>query len=182
VVFEQAFDPAPFRLTGQPLWVRGGGREVRLSTTRDEPVATHPRAPGPGARAPRPDHPPLGKIPGAFWPRRSCRALAAAVGPATMVLVDTPSADPGLDRLPRVVRVLKLRERVGSPRLEAACARAPHFGALTYRTWKRTLDRRLEAEPLPGTPAPTPACAFARTAAELPGALAGGAAWSSTAN
>jgi hypothetical protein len=42
VVFAQAFYPAPFRLVGQPRWVRGGSQEVRRSTTRDELVATHP--------------------------------------------------------------------------------------------------------------------------------------------
>jgi hypothetical protein len=30
VVFEQAFYSAPFRLMGQPLWIRGGSQEVRL--------------------------------------------------------------------------------------------------------------------------------------------------------
>jgi Mu transposase, C-terminal domain/Integrase core domain len=178
VVFEHAFYSAPFRLIGQPLWVRGGSREVHLYTTRYELVATHPRAPRPGARVTQPDHLPPEKIPGAFWTRESCRALAAEVGPATMALVDTLLADPVLDRLPRVIRVLKLRERVGSPRLEAACVRALHFGDLTYRTLKRMLDQRLEAEPLPVNFAPMPACMFVRTAAELLGDLAGGAAWS----
>ena len=43
VVFEQAFYSAPFRLLGQPLWVRGGSQQVSLYTTRYELVATHPR-------------------------------------------------------------------------------------------------------------------------------------------
>jgi hypothetical protein len=30
VVFEQAYYSAPFRLVGQPLWVRGGARTVEL--------------------------------------------------------------------------------------------------------------------------------------------------------
>ena len=104
--------------------------------------------------------------------------LAAEVGPATTPRVEALLADPVLDRLPRVIRVLKRRERVGSPRLEAACARALHFGDLTYRTLQRILDQGLEAEALPGTPPPVPACTFVRTAAELLGALTGGASWS----
>ena len=131
VVFEQAFYSAPFRLIGQRLWVRGGNQEVRLDTTRDQLVATHPRAPRPGGRVTQPAHLPPEQIPGAFWTRASCRALAAEVGPATTQPVEVRLADPVLDRLPRVIRVLKLRERVGSPRLEAACARALHFGDLT---------------------------------------------------
>ncbi|MGH8059566.1 MAG: IS21 family transposase [Candidatus Entotheonellia bacterium] len=178
VVFEQAFYSAPFRLIGQLLWVRGGRQEVRISTTRYELVATHPRAPRPGARGTHPDHLPPEKIPGAFWTRATCQALAAEVGPATAQLVDTLLADAVLDRLPRVIRVLKLRERVSPQRLAAACARALHFGDLSYRTLKRILDQRLEAEGLPAAPAPTPACMFVRTAAELLGELAGGAPWS----
>jgi len=178
VVFEQAFYSAPFRLIGQLLWVRGGSQEVRLYTTRYELVATHPRAPRPGTRVTHPDHLPPEKIPGAFWTRETCQALAAEVGPATLQLVETLLVDPVLDRLPRVIRVLKLRERVGPPRLEAACARAFHFGDLTYRTLTRILDQGLEAEGLPAPAAPAPATTFVRTAAELLGDLAGGAPWS----
>lgn len=175
VVFEQAFYSAPFRLVGQPLWVRGSSQEVRLYTTRYELVATHPRAPRAGARLTHPDHVPPAKVPGALWTRETCRALALEVGPATTQLVDTLLADPVLDRLPRVIRVLKLQERVGRQRLEAACARALHFGDLTYRTLTRILDRGLEAEGLPAAPAPTQASTFVRTAAELLGNLVGGA-------
>jgi hypothetical protein len=69
---------------------------------RDELVATHPRAPRAGARMTHLDHLPPEKIPGAFWTREGCQALAAEVGPATVHLVETLLADPVLDRLPRV--------------------------------------------------------------------------------
>ena len=95
-----------------------------------------------------------------------------------MHLVETLLADPVLDRLPRVIRVLKLRERVGTPRLEATCARALSFGDLTYRALTRILDRGLEAEGLPTLTVPAPASTFVRTAADLLGDLAGGASWS----
>jgi Integrase core domain len=180
VVFEQAFYSAPFRLMGQPLWVRGGSQEVRRYTTRDELVATHPRAPRAGARMTHLDHLPPAKIPGACWTREGCQALAAEVGPATVPLVETLLADPVRDRLPRVIRVLKLRERVGTPRLEAACARALSCGDLTSQTLTRLLDRDLEAEGFPTLTVPAPASTFVRTAAALLGDLAGGAAWSST--
>ena len=153
---------------------------MRLYTRHDAVVATHPRAPRPGARVTQPDHLPPEKIPGAFWTRESCRVLAAAVGPATTLLVETLLADPVLDRRPRVIRVLKRRERIGLPRLEAACARALHYGDLSYRTLTWILDQGLEAEPLLVPPAPVPARTLVRTAAELLGALVGGAPWSST--
>ena len=180
VVFEQAFDSAPFRLVGQRLWVRGGSQEVRLYTRHYELVATHPRAPRPGARVTHPEPLPPEKVPGAFWTRESCRTLAAEVGPATTHLVDTLLADPVLDRLPRVIRVLKRRERVGAPRLEAACALALHDGDLSYRTLTRILDQGLEAERLLVPPAPVPASTSVRTAVERLGDLVGGVPWSST--
>jgi hypothetical protein len=130
---------------------------VRLYTSPYALVATHPRAPHAGARLTHPDHLPPEKVPGACWTRESCRGLAAEVGPATTQLVDTLLADPVVDRLPRVIRVLKRRERVGAPRLEAACARALHFGDLTDRTLQRILDQGLEAEALPVPSPPVPA-------------------------
>ena len=96
VVFEQAFYSAPFRLIGQPLWVRGGSREVRLYTTRYELVATHPRA---GARMTHLDHLPPEKISGAFWTREGLPGARGEVGPSTVHLVETLLADPVLDRL-----------------------------------------------------------------------------------
>jgi hypothetical protein len=121
------------------------------------------------------DHVPPAKIPGAFWTREGCQALAAEVGPATVHLVETLLADPVRERLPRV---LKRRERVGTPWLEAACARALYFGDLTYQTLTRILARGLEAEGLSTLTVPAPASTFVRTAAALLGDLAGGASWS----
>jgi hypothetical protein len=81
-----------------------------------------------------------------------------------------------VDRHSRVVRVLKLRERVGDHRLEAACARALPFGDLTYRTLKHILDQGLEAE-MPPAPTAAPARTFVRSAAELLGHVFGGLTW-----
>jgi hypothetical protein len=128
------------------------------------------------------DHVPPEQILGAFWTREGCQALAAKVGPATVHLVETLLANPVLDRLPRVIRVLKRRERVGTPRLEAACARALSCGDLTSQTRTRILARGLEAEGLSTRTVPAPASTCVRTAAALLGDLAGGASWSSTSS
>lgn len=176
VVFEQAFYSAPFRLIGQTLWVRGGSQTVRLYTADYALVATHPRAQHPGERLTHPDHLPPEKVPGAFWTRELCQALAGEVGAATAQFVATLLADPVVDRHARVVRVLQLRDTVGDERLELACARALRFGDLTYVTLKRILDQGLEAEP-PPVPAAVPARTFVRTATELLGHLFGGVTW-----
>ena len=50
VVFEQSYYSAPFRLVGQPLWVRGGTQSVQIYTSDYQLVATHTRALKPGQR------------------------------------------------------------------------------------------------------------------------------------
>jgi len=176
-VFEQSFYSAPFRLFGQRLWVRGGNGTVRIYTADYALVATHPRAQQPGERHTHPDHLPPHKLPGLEWTRERCHALAAELGPATTELVQPLLADPVVDRHSRVVRVLKLRERVGDGRLEAASARALRYGDLTYRTLTHILDQGLEAEAVPPPAAHPPARTFVRSATELLGHLFGGVTW-----
>jgi hypothetical protein len=178
VVFDNAFYSVPFRLVGQRLWVRGGSQTVRLYSTNYELLATHPRAQHPGERLTHLDHLPPEKLPQLTWTREMCHAMAGEVGTAATQLVQTLLDDHVLDRHPRVVRILKLRETVGDARLEAACARALRFGDLTYITIKRILDQGLEAETVPPSSAPAPARTFVRTASELLGHLFGGVAWS----
>jgi transposase len=177
VVFDNAFYSVPFRLVGQRLWVRGGSQTVRLYSISYELIATHPRAQHPGERLTHLDHLPPEKLPQLTWTRQMCQAMAAEVGKATAELVQTLLNDRVLDRHPRVVRILKLREIVGDGRLEAACARALHFGDLTYITIKRILDQGLEPEEAAPSPVPAPARTFVRSATELLGHLFGGVTW-----
>jgi transposase len=178
VTFENAYYSVPFRLVGQQMRVRGGAREVRLYTVDYELVATHARAPQPGVRQTHLDHLPPYKLPGLTLTRDHAQAQAAAVGPATATLVAALLADPVLDRLPQAGRVLRLAARYDAPRLEAACARALHFGDPAYRTVAAILAQGLETAPVPPLlpPAP-PAATFRRTATELLGHLFGGRLW-----
>jgi len=177
VVFDHSFYSAPFRLVGQTLWVRGGSQSLRIYTADYALIATHARAAQPGERLTHPDHLPPEKLPGATWTRVTCQALAAEVGVATVAVVERLLDDGVIDRHQRVIRILKLRARVGDVRLEAACARALRFDDLTYATLKRMLERGLEREVVaPPAPPPT-AHTFLRSASELLGHLFGGATW-----
>jgi hypothetical protein len=178
VAFDNAFYSVPFRLVGQRLWVRGGASLVRLYTSSYELVATHPRAQRPGERLTHLDHLPPEKVPQLTWTREMCRAMAQEIGVATTHVVQTLLADPVIDRHSRVVRILKLRERVGDERLERSCERALAFEALSYRTIKGILDQGLEATAPAPAPALAPARTFVRTASELLGHVFGGLAWS----
>jgi hypothetical protein len=177
VVFERAYYSAPFRLVGQQLWVRGGTREVQIYTSDYRLVATHPCAQQPGQRLTTVDHLPPEKVPGLILSREGCRLQASETGSATATVVDELLNHRPEDRLRTAGRLLRLGQRLGSERLEAACARALRFDDPTYMTIKRILEQGLDAEELPSVqPAPL-ALTFVRTTAELLGHLVGGASW-----
>lgn len=178
ITFENAYYSAPFRLVGQRLRVQGGSQVVRIYTQDYELVATHDRAGQAGERITHPDHLPPEKLDGLYGDRASCLAVAQDIGPAAAEVVAALLADPIVDRLGTVRRLLKLRQRYADQRLEAACYRALRFGDPSYMTVKRILENGQEQQPLhPPLAAPAPAQAFIRNATELFGDLLGGLRW-----
>jgi transposase len=177
LVFDQAYYSAPFRLVGQQLWVRGGSREVQIFTQDYQLVATHPRAQQPGRRQTHTDHLPPHKVPGLLLTRDACRRQASEIGAATRKVVDDLLDHRPEDRLRTAGRLLRLGDRFGPERLEAACARALRFDDRAYMTIKRILEQGLDLEEPPATNLPSPALTFARPPAELVGHLAGGVSW-----
>ena len=174
VVFEQAYYSAPFRLVGQPLWVRGGARTVEIYTGSHELVATHDRATHPGERQTNPDHLPPQKLRGLVASREVCRAQATAVGPATTAVVERLLEHRPEDRLKVAQRVLGFAAAVGPGRLERACARALHYGTADYPSIKRILAAGLDHAPPEPPPTPGPRrLTFARQAGEFVAALVG---------
>ena len=177
VVFENAYYSVPFRLVALPVQIRGGCREVRIYTADWQLVATHPRAAAAGERLTHLDHLPPEKLPGLLLGRDACRARAAAIGSATSAVVEDLFADPAVDRLRTVGRILRLEETFGAARLEAACARAHRFAEPAHRTIKQILTQGLDHDPAPPPAAPPAARTFVRSAVELLGHLFGSAAW-----
>jgi hypothetical protein len=177
VVFEQAYYSAPFRLVGQQMWVRGGVASVQIFSGDYQLLATHPRAQKPGQRLTNLDHLPSHKVPGLILTRDACRQQASEIGVATREVVDRFLDHRPEDRLRTAGRLLRLGDRFGSARLEAACARALRFDDPAYMTIKRILEQRLDGEELPPPEPAPPATAFVRTAAELVSHLLGGASW-----
>lgn len=178
VVFDNAYYSAPFRLVGQKLRIRGGGQEVRLYTSDYQLVATHARATEPGQRLTHPAHLPPDKLPGLVLGREECQAVAADIGLATTALAGRLLADPVMDRLSMVRRLLRLREQVGDERLEAACQRALRFDEVSYKTVKRILRQGLESEAVATAEPLVPAARrFVRGAQELLGHLWSGPSW-----
>lgn len=177
VQFDHAYYSAPHRFVEQQLWVCGGIQFVRIYTLDHELLATHDRAQQPGDRKTHLDHLPPELVPGLTRNREGCLASAQEVGPATWQVAKALLDDPVVDRLNTVGRLLKLRDRFGDQRLEAACRRALHFDDRAYKTVKRILTQGLENEPLPEIVTAPEATAFVRPAEELVGHLAGGDRW-----
>jgi hypothetical protein len=178
ITFDNAYYSIPCRhRQGERLRVRGGAMTVSLYTLGFDLVTTHDRAHQSGQRLTHPDHLPVDKVLGLMVNREDCRAAAVDIGPATHQVVTALLADPVVDRLHTAGRLLRLRERYGDERLEAACTRAVQYGEPAYSTVKRILVSGLERDPLPSSPAHRPARTFARSATELLGHLFGGGTW-----
>jgi hypothetical protein len=120
LVFDHAYYSAPFRLVGQKLWVRGGSREVRVFTQDYQLVATHDRAQRPGRRHTHTDHLPPHKVPGLLLTRDACRQQASEIGSSTRNVIDGLLDHRPEDRLRTAGRLLRLGDRFGPERLEAA--------------------------------------------------------------
>jgi len=128
-------------------------------------AATHPLAPERGGRQTRPEHYPEPKRAFLDNPPQRCRERAEALGPACARVVQTLLEDRPADRLRSVQALLRLAERVGKERLEAACRRALHYGDPTYRRIKTILEAGLDGDPLEdGAAAPGVATAAYRYA------------------
>jgi hypothetical protein len=178
VVFAGSYYSAPFRLVGQKLWLCAGTCQVRLYNSKYELVATHERALEPGERHTHPDHLPPEKLPGLLLNREACLAEAQEIGPATLEIVQILLEDAVLDRLPAAGRLVRLGNRFGVKRLEAACRRALLFDDPGYKTVKRILIRGLEQQPQVVPVTLPPATTFARRADELVGVLVEVEPWS----
>ena len=177
VTFDNAYYSAPYRLAGQALRVRGGTHEVQIYTTDYALVATHDRAQRPGQRTTNLDHLPHHKVAGLILTRDACREQASEVGEATRKVVDQLLDHRPEDRLRTAGRLLRLGDRFGAGRLEAACARALLFGDPAYLTIKKILEGGHDVESLPTVMSSPPATTFARPASELMGRLMGGVSW-----
>ena len=168
VVVDGAYYSAPHRLIGHRLWVRTNGRDVLLFHDYER-VASHGWGP-PGTRRTIRDHYPPEKVAYLMATPQYCREKAAGIGEATTTVVERLLAERPLDRLRTVQAILRLMDKYGPRRLEAACRRALCFDDARYTTIKRILVRGLESDPLPQPELPVPSgrtFVFARPGSEI---------------
>jgi transposase len=147
VQFERCYYSVPFALIGQQLWLRATDAAVAIYQDYRQ-VAIHLRGRKPGQRFTVPDHlPPEAQ---AFFAhdRDWCVRQATQVGPACAQFIERLLADRIVERLRAAQATLRLAERYGSARLEAACVRALAHDSLFYRTVKTILAGGFDQQPM----------------------------------
>jgi hypothetical protein len=163
IQFRRALYSVPTRYVGQRVEVRGDTRLVRVYH-RGELIKVHPPQP-PGGRSTDYTDYPAARAAYAMRAPDACVRQAEQVGPAVgqfarVLLSGTfPWA-----RLRQAQKLLRLAERYGPARVNAACARALAFELLDVHRVERILSAALERESSPtdrGVVRPLPA-RFAR--------------------
>jgi hypothetical protein len=145
VQFEKCRYSVPWKLVHQELWLRATQTSVRVYR-HHELVAIHPRLTKPGSRSTIPGHLPPDAQAYLMRDPQWCLKQAHEVGPGCQSLVEALFSDRVLDNLRAVQGVIRLGERFGVTRLEAACLRALTYGNPRYRTVKEILSKGLDQQ------------------------------------
>jgi transposase len=166
LVVDGAYYSAPHRLISKVLWVRSNGRDLRIFHDYER-VATHLWGP-PGTRRTNPGHYPPDKVAWLMATPTYCRRRSEAIGEATAELVGRLLGERPLDRLRTAQAVLRLADKYGPRRLEAACRRSLFYDEVSYTSLKRILEKGLESAPLPqAAPLSGKRYVFARPGSEI---------------
>jgi transposase len=146
VQFEYCSYSAPFGLIGQTLWLEITPQAIRIYREH-ELVAIHPRLFKRGDTSSVRDHLPPDAQAYLMRNPQWCLAQAKGIGPACLALIESLFGHRVLDHLRAAQGVIRLSDKYGRRRLEAACARALAFGAPQYRTVKQILNQGLDQQP-----------------------------------
>ena len=154
VVFDKSYYSLPTRFIGKKVWVRGA-RLVRVFLDGD-----HIRAERPGTWVTDPTDYPPEKLAYLMATPSFCREKASQIGPHTQTLVRRILSEHAMRNLRKVQAILRLAEKYGSERMEAASQRSLVFDNLRYRSIKTILERGLDGEPKPPCPSRAPLSAL----------------------
>ena len=169
IVVDGSFYSVPYRLVGREVEVHVLERVVEIYF-QHELVRTHLRALQKGQwHTEMDDYPPY-KAQYLLKTPQYCLKAASRIGTNTYAVIEYLLGDRPLDRLRSVQAILALADSVGEARLEAACARAMHYGDPHYRRIKDILNAALDREPIPNQVLITPkqqSFTFSRTPQEF---------------
>lgn len=156
VAFDGHFYSGPhaLRQPGTSLWLRATTTTVELFYGHDR-VASHLRSYVYGHTT-TPEHMPSSHRAHAEWTPTRILEWAEKVGPFTRALCEAILRE---RRHPEwgyrsCLGLFRLAKKYGAERLDAACRRALHAGARSYRSVQTILQHGLDRQPLPGDEAP----------------------------
>jgi hypothetical protein len=143
VQYNSNYYSVPFRLIGCDLWLKATDTLVTLYREH-EAVASHVRLTGKGQCHTVDDHMPPDAQAWQMQDTQWCLRSAEQIGPACHAMVHAMFSDDVLVRLRAVQGVLRLRQKYGDARLEAACQRANHYNTPGYKVVKTILEKGLD--------------------------------------
>ena len=145
VHYQYNYYSVPFRLVGHDLWLKDSDTMVTLYQEH-EAVASHVRSKLRGERKTVNDHMPPEAQAWQLQDTKWCLIQAERIGPACFAMIHAMFSDGVLIRLRAVQGVLRLKDKYGAVRLEAACSRANHYGTPGYKVAKSILEKGLDQQ------------------------------------
>jgi hypothetical protein len=176
ILFEKSFYSLPGRFIGQKVWVRGDDRLIRIFL-QDRLIKTHPKAPRPGFRRTDESDIPPEKLAYLLPAPEKCRNKAAGLGDRVHELVDLLLRQHAIKNLRKVQGILRLGDKYGGRRLDAACERALAFGNHKYRAIKEILEKGLDDLEPASTDGPVTVLSKRGRSFIRPGSYYGGEVW-----
>ena len=155
IAYDGHFYSAPYQLVRQEVEVRATRTTLELFH-RSRRAASHVRSYRRGRYTTQPEHmPPHHRFVAEWTPERFIR-WGRKIGPQTghMVEVILESRPHPQQAFRACLGLLRLADKHGPDRLEAACRRGLHFGLHTYKGVNNILDAELDRVALEETPVP----------------------------
>lgn len=148
VVFDKSYYSVPTRYVGKEVWVRGTFRltEIFLEGAR---IKCHARAHKAGTwRTDMNDYPEKAKA-FLFAHPTWCRQQAESLGESISLMVQQILEPHSLVNLRKAQAVLRLADKHGADKLDAACRHLLAHGSTSRSSLQRLLERGIPNEPLP---------------------------------
>ena len=148
VVFDKSYYSVPTRYVGKSVWVRGTFQltEIFLNGER---IKCHARAHKPGTwRTDENDYPEKARA-FLFAHPTWCRQQAETLGESVSRMVQEILAPHALKNLRKAQAVLRLADRHGADRLDAACRHLLLFGSTSRASLQRLLEKGIPKVPEP---------------------------------
>jgi transposase len=149
VEFDGHYYSVPYQLVKEAVMVHAGQTIVAIFH-QGKQVARHPRAHSKGSHTTDVSHMAKAHRKHQEWSPQRFLSWAAKIGPHTVVVVEHQLAS---RKHPEhgyraCLGLLNLTKKYGQDRLEAACCRAQHIGAMNYKSIASILSKSLDKIPL----------------------------------